>query len=290
MKTAPFIAVASFLWTGCGSEPTFPAGPDTPKTPATIVTTQTDSPLLKIIAVNVGEGDATTVILPNHEALLIDCGPEGSKTAVQKVLEDNAVESLKAIFVSHHHADHEGACPAIALQWPPVLGIFAREQIQPGDLFDWDGLSIDILAVGGILASGLDLRDSNTDENSLSEALLLHFGNFTYFTAGDLTGGGGGPKFPTTDIETELSPLVGDIDVLHVSHHGSHTSTNENFLNGITPEAAIISFGANNDYHHPHPSVVARLQRQDIEIWETIDGNITITTDGEDYEITSARQ
>ncbi|MDO8494369.1 MAG: hypothetical protein Q7S68_03435, partial [Deltaproteobacteria bacterium] len=107
------------------------------------------------------------------------------------------------------------------------------------------------------------------------------------FTAGDLTGGGGNPPYQTIDLETPLAPLIGDIDVLKVSHHGSHTSSNEFFLDTLQPEMAIISVGANNDFGHPHRTVLERLEERQIEIWKTTDGSVCILSNGKEIQIKS---
>ncbi|MBI4126275.1 MAG: hypothetical protein HY465_02155, partial [Deltaproteobacteria bacterium] len=94
-----------------------------------------------------------------------------------------------------------------------------------------------------------------------------------------------------------LGPLVGDIDILRVGHHGSHTSTNANFLAATTPEVAIISVGDGNDYFHPHASVIDRLLEAGIEVYQTergwtqneavhvAEGNVVIEIDHHGYSL-----
>ncbi len=79
-------------------------------------------------------------------------------------------------------------------------------------------------------------------------------------------------------------------DVLKVGHHGSRTSSTEPFLDAVRPQFAIISDGIDNQFHHPHPQVLARLsdRRADTLRTDTL-GLITVRTDGwritvEDWE------
>jgi competence protein ComEC len=58
-------------------------------------------------------------------------------------------------------------------------------------------------------------------------------------------------------------------DILKVGHHGSKTSTSEEFLRAVNPAYAVISVGKDNSYHHPHPSVMKRLARCNREILRT---------------------
>ena len=73
-----------------------------------------------------------------------------------------------------------------------------------------------------------------------------------------------------------------DSTVLKVAHHGSDTSSGPQFLTAVSPEAAVISVGADNPYGHPDASVVERLRAQAAETYTTADrGTIEFVTDGD---------
>ena len=77
-------------------------------------------------------------------------------------------------------------------------------------------------------------------------------------------------------------------DVLKVPHHGSRTSSTEEFLMAVQPVFAVISAGFENSYGHPHPTVVERLREHHAEVLRTdLDGLITIRTDGRRLSVDS---
>lgn len=98
----------------------------------------------------------------------------------------------------------------------------------------------------------------------------------------------------TGDIERAMEfrmledGLVSRVDVLKVAHHGSRTSTTEQFLEAARPVHAIISDGPDNVFRHPHPDVVRRLEDRGVRVWRTDrDGLITVRTDGWKIEVSA---
>lgn len=242
----------------------------------------------RIIVLDIGQGDATLLISPEEEVALIDTGPpQRGDQAVLSVLDDQNIKEIKTIFISHYHEDHFGGLEALQKNQHAVNAtLIDKNNAHVGTALKLGSVTIYIEAANGQVG----------EENALSLALLIEYGQFRYFTDGDLPGGGGDPPYQTIDLETPLAPLVGDVDIILVPHHGSHTSTNENFLKYLKPEVAIISLGNENDFYHPHPSVIRRLKEAGIKIYTTERGSLTnengieivndhicIVTDGETY-------
>lgn len=75
----------------------------------------------------------------------------------------------------------------------------------------------------------------------------------------------------SVEIERQIVSTYGaqDIDLLKVGHHGSSTSTAEEFIIAMRPEIALISAGQENAYGHPHQEVIDRLVRHGVHIWDT---------------------
>jgi hypothetical protein len=80
--------------------------------------------------------------------------------------------------------------------------------------------------------------------------------------------------------------VLGDVEVLKVGHHGSDTSTSADFLNAITPEDAVISVGAENDYGHPDSDTLGRLGAVGVTVHRTDeDGTVVLTSDCATYSL-----
>ncbi len=141
-----------------------------------------------------------------------------------------------------------------------------------------DGATATIVAVHGRVL-GFGAISGVTDENDLSVAILVKYKDFEYLTAGDLGGG----QFPADNsctgrnttqknIESALAmslmqgkraPRLGvtGVEVIKVSHHGSESSTNYQYMNLMTPKVAVINVGAGQGaaFHHPRKDVVENV-------------------------------
>ncbi|HKZ34443.1 MAG TPA: hypothetical protein VJ179_01060, partial [Patescibacteria group bacterium] len=131
-----------------------------------------------------------------------------------------------------------------------------------------------------VLASSPE--EAVTNENNASIVLLLTDGSFTEIFTGDAE------KKTEQEIVSSYQKLP--VDVLKVSHHGSHDATTEEFLQLITPSLAVISVSKENEYGHPHSETLERLQKRNIQIFDTKTyGTVTILPQGEKYEVFTDR-
>ncbi len=143
-----------------------------------------------------------------------------------------------------------------------------------GDTIDLGGGAIlTVVAVDGVVI-GHGIADGAEKENDLSIAVLIQHGDFDYIWASDLGGGGDdsactGRSTDQANVETPLAqaitpggswPLVSTagVDVMHVNHHGSESSTNSDYMNLLKPEVAVIAVGAGQiaNWDHPRKDVV----------------------------------
>ncbi|MBI3071877.1 MAG: MBL fold metallo-hydrolase [Deltaproteobacteria bacterium] len=245
---------------------------------------------LRIVAVDVGQGDATLVISPTGSVGVIDQGRPGSGAKIQAAMTRLGATTIDWILVTHYDSDHfagalEIPLPTIAYdRGEPAQGTATyqnykttmgsrRRTVSPGDVFDLGGgTALTVVAVGGRLLDGGVVATSSTEENENSIGVVLSHGKFRMFQAGDLTG-------PTaqgeTDVETALGLFVPDVDIYHVSHHGSTTSSSDTFIRKLKPEVALISAGLDNSYCHPAPSVLNRLSNEGVTVYATTAGIVT---------------
>jgi beta-lactamase superfamily II metal-dependent hydrolase len=105
-----------------------------------------------------------------------------------------------------------------------------------------------------IIPSTVSSKDYN--ENPLSIALKISYGKFDYFTGGDLTGLSGFGLPSWFDMESEIAPVTGPVDVLSLNHHGVRDATNETFLNTLSPQVIVQQSWSSN---HPGEEVLHRM-------------------------------
>jgi len=118
------------------------------------------------------------------------------------------------------------------------------------------------------------------DSNDTSVVLKLSYGERSFLFAGDAE----------KQVEKKLMENKADLDsdVLKTGHHGSKTSSSEEFVAKVSPEIAVISAGRNNQYGHPHQEVLDVFNKYGIKIFRTDkDGDIKIISDGKNYAVSN---
>jgi competence protein ComEC len=149
------------------------------------------------------------------------------------------------------------------------LTTLARDSVawhpaRAGERFGLDGVGFTVLH------PATDWPEWGHDVNEDSVVLLVQYGEFEALFTGDA-------GFPA---EAALRGRVGPVDLLKVGHHGSRGSTGDELLDSLRPLAAVISVGR-NDYGHPAPETLSRLERRRIPVFRTDrDGTVSVTTDG----------
>ena len=245
---------------------------------------------LKVAFLDVGQGDAIFVEAPNGNQVLIDGGP--NKAVLRELSKQMPFydRTIDGIVITHPHLDHYGGLVDVLdnykidfemdsgndnteskgfdvyikkLEEEKAKRIFAKRGMRVN--LD-KGLYLDIL-LPVINKKGMSAHDE------MVVARLVYI-NSSFLLTGDME----------ENLENFLLSFGGSIksDVLKVGHHGSKTSTSENFLGLVNPELAIISAGKNNKYGHPHQKVTNRLAQFEIPILRTDEkGTIIIKSDGE---------
>jgi competence protein ComEC len=131
-----------------------------------------------------------------------------------------------------------------------------------------------------VLAPSVDYVPTDKPGNNDSLVLEIAYGSRRVLLTGDAE------RAVESDMVNsgELRPVT----LLKVGHHGSKTSSTDEFLSAITPQLAFISDGYKNQFHHPHPTVLQRLAEHKIKIFRTDEhGLATFLTDGNKVEVSS---
>ena len=114
--------------------------------------------------------------------------------------------------------------------------------------------------------------------NDISAVYRIDYGEFSMLMTGDAG----------INVENELleNGVLSPVTILKTGHHGSKSASSEAFLEEIRPQAALISCGVNNRYHHPSEEVIQRLKKMDIQTKVTAQcGQITVKSDGKTYRL-----
>ena len=234
--------------------------------------------------IDVGQGDA--IFIESGEwQVLIDAGPSKDAKAVLACLKEHQVKKLDVFIGTHPHADHIGGAAEVLkkvgadkIYMPKVstntktfeklLQTIKEQNLKitapkPGTLIiDEPSLTLEVLAPNS---------SQYKEINEYSIVTKLTIGQNTFLFTGDAEA--------ISEKEMLKSGEKLKVDVLKIGHHGGKTSTGTAFLKKVAPTYGVICVGEDNDYNHPNPETLERLDK--IKVLRTDkNGNITFTTDG----------
>ena len=253
-------------------------------------------PGFSVTFLDVGQGDGI-YMEANGRTMLMDCGSswgnEVGENCLTPFLKSRGVTRLDAVAVSHGDWDHISGIRY--LLETPESGIAIGRLILPeagtGKIYEelWvlakqRGIEIELLEAGERLdVFGKSIRMEclypegefiSEDRNEESLVISVQFGRFSMLLTGDV--GISGEKWLLEN--GKIHPAT----VLKAAHHGSSTSSGEDFVRTVRPALAVFSYGEGNRYGHPHKEVTERFQAVGSEICRTAEmGAIQIRTNGE---------
>jgi competence protein ComEC len=256
--------------------------------------------LLRVVFLDVGQGDATLVTLPDGRALLIDAGglPGSSFDIGTRVVVPSlralGVRRLEELVITHGDPDHLGGAESVTRRFvprviregapvPPHLGLRALAAYAAASGVSWRTVQAgDIDRVSGVEINVLHppLPDWERQRVRNDDSIVLEFrlGDVSIVLPGDI---GALPELSLAP-RLVLAPLV----ILKAPHHGSATSSTQPFIDAVRPSVVIFSAGRNNRFGHPAPAVAARYAAAGVSMFGTAeDGAVIVETDGRDVEI-----
>ena len=263
--------------------------------PATAARTFGDA-TLHVTMMDVGQGDAVLVTFPDGKTLLVDTGGVSitgefdiGDRVLGPALRARGITRLDYLAITHGDPDHIGGAasivrdfrpteiwygtyvnnhePSMALQSLAVKTRAAWRWLIAGDRLEIGGVELRVHHPGKVDWQRQKVRNDD------SLVLELRYEQVSTVLTGDIGREVEAALLPTLD----LLPIV----VLKSPHHGSATSSSDDFIQKLSPRVVLISSGRANPYGHPVPKVLERYSHARSRIFRTdLDGQIDLTTNG----------
>jgi competence protein ComEC len=270
---------------------------------------------LHIDFLDVGQGDAALIRFPTGETMLVDGGGRQNyshveseeqeeifepdtrtigEAVVSEFLWERGYSGIDFILATHADADHILGLSDVAKNFTVKAAVFGRTPetdselaglfsvlqnrqiesvtISRGDVLTFERVKIEVL---------YPEKDSNPEavsDNNRSLVLRIIFGERKFLLTGDIE--------KETERELMNEPGFLQTDLIKVAHHGSRTSSIQEFVKATNAKLAVVSVGRESQFGHPHEEVVERWKNAGAKILTTGEnGTISISTDGRDLQM-----
>lgn len=242
--------------------------------------------------IDVGQGDAAFIENGDND-ILIDAGPGSSASELLEYLDNLGVYEIEYAFFSHPHEDHIGGAD-------DIINHYKVENVVMPDYYentacyrklmeavDYEGSDLiyscsgDKFVIGDITVEILSPgpRYKPEDANGVSLVMKVSYGEVDALFTGDA-------EVENEEFILRNYPDKLDCEILKVGHHGSSTSSSEEFVYAVSPEVVVISVGEDNSYGHPHIETLALFNSYLDEIHRTDrEGDIVIGITKDKYWI-----
>lgn len=240
-----------------------------------------------ILFMYVGQADSTLIKYKN-KTMLIDAGNNEDGKNIVKFLKDKGISKLDYIVGTHYDEDHIGGLDDIIENFD--IGKFYLSnggELGPnyynlekaakkknlaitipkvGDKIDFGDVDMEVMA-----ASKFDGKN----DNNASIVIQAKYGSRKYLFMGDL------------EKQEEAKRKWNEVDVLKAGHHGSNTSSTQEFLNQVKPKYVFVSAGKNNKYRLPNVKAMERIEKTGAKIFRTDvnESSFWLTSNGNDIDI-----
>lgn len=291
------LSIMTAIFAGCGVISSGSHSPSSAK--------ETSGITVKVL--DVGQGDAI-LIQTGEQNILVDAGDTDEIEKLKAALKKDNIKVIDKLIITHPHRDHLGGALTV-FQDCEVKAVYDNGQtatpkfyreylrtikaknipykaLRDGDILDFgSGVRFEVLSpTEDMVKEGGRTKDGKINLNLNSLVGRLVYNQFAMMLTGDA-------EKPTEQgiLQRHQNDTL-HCQVLKAGHHGSKTSSSAKFLEAISPEAALISCGAGNPYHHPHPSIREKYKKYRIDFYRTdINGTITVVSDGIGYQVSIER-
>jgi competence protein ComEC len=269
--------------------------------------------MMEVTAIDVGQGDSIFIVSPDGSTMLLDAGgPVGGVTeaaeatsrfdigeeVVSPYLWSRRFRRLDVLALSHAHSDHMGGMPAVMRNFRPrelwvsidpnsdayrallaeakEFGVQVRH-FYAGDQLAWGGMQV------AILAPETGYSNPREPVNNDSLVMRIQYGKSSVLLEGDAEA--------PSEREMLAHGRVDAVTLLKIGHHGSRTSTTQEFLDAAAPKDAVVSVGRGNTFGHPRYEVIERIAEARVKLYRTDEFGLTtflLGRDGGIHEIVGA--
>ena len=244
---------------------------------------------------DIGQGDSIFIQTPYGYQILVDGGPTDVVLEKLGSVMNFWDKSIDVVVLTHPDHDHIAGLIEVLKKYKVDFVLWNGLLKETGESDEWERLLREESIESKIIFSGFQINTPMVafdvlypfeslegikmrNANNSSIVLRAVFGDTSFLLTGDIE----------NSIEKEIiekGNLVSS-DVLKIAHHGSKTSSSEEFVKIVDPTIAVISVGQNNSYDHPYPAVLELLNKYDINILRTdLVGDIGIISDGKNIKI-----
>lgn len=254
---------------------------------------------LRITFLDVGQGDAAVVELPDSQVMVIDGGGfasenfDAGEALLAPFLWSRKIRRVDMLVLSHPQLDHYGGLPYLVEHFSPrefwsngevtrsgkfprLQAILAKNEVRSRVLCR----EMPPMTFGKVKMRILHppCQHTGLDANNASLVLRLSYGSVDVLFTGDIEAEG----------ESVLLSTPGELasEIVKVPHHGSRTSSSPAFVQTTAPRIAVASLGFRNRFRFPAPEVVRRYEQHGGTFLRTDEqGTITLVSDGRGYQV-----
>lgn len=230
--------------------------------------------LFSVHIIDVGQGDSIFIQTLEDKRILIDAGDEEAEHTVYSYLKRRGVKKIDVLIATHPDTDHIGSMDYIIDKFK-ISHFYMPDAKTDSEAFynlldscRDKNLKIEYLTKGDVLkidsSTTMEILSPSTitDKNNLNSIVsLLNYKGYEFLFTGDAE--------KENESEILSSCNLPDIEFLKAGHHGSSSSSTDEFIEKLKPEAVAISCGYNNDYGHPHRSVLDTFRENGAVVYRT---------------------
>ncbi len=247
-----------------------------------------DEGTINVHFIDVGQADCI-LFMTEDGNMIIDAGTNSSEDELKLYLDNLGITSFKYAVFTHFHEDHIGGADLIMNNYdvenvilPDAVATTVTyeklmDAIEKSDAKVTVAVPGETFYIGALQNTILAPNSAHEDNaNNTSVVLKTEYGNTSFMLTGDAE----------VESEEEILEKFGadalKCDLLKMGHHGSSTSTSDEFLKAVSPSIAVISCGVDNSYGHPHAETLEKLNNAGIKYYRTdLLGSVVFKSDGE---------